>query len=58
MQSKMSSRKFMVYLIGVAFSVTAIVITKTVPAEVVNFMSVLSAVYIGGNAASKFIKKE
>ena len=54
---KLKSRKFWVWVSMLVVLITGIVITKTLTAEMLNMFTVVSAIYIGGNTAQKFIKR-
>lgn len=55
---KIKSRKFLVWITSVFLLTVSMYITKTITPEMINMFTVISAIYIGGNTASKFIKNE
>jgi len=58
METKIKSRKFVVWLTCVALFIGTVFITKAVTAELINMFTVVSALYIGGNTATKYLNKE
>ncbi len=52
---KLTSRKFAVWVIGCVFSVVAIVMTKTVTPELINFVMVNNLIYTGANSITRWI---
>ena len=52
----LKSRKFLVWFTWVCLVAASIVITKTIEPSMVEWFGIVSAMYIGGNTATKFIQ--
>ena len=58
--SKIKSRKFIVWISTIVIFIVAVIVTKTVTDAMINMVTVIGIVYIGGNTAQKYLplKKE
>ena len=54
---KITSRKFIVWLIWAIFAIGSVIVTKTINPEMISWFGAISMIYIGGNVAQKFLFK-
>jgi len=57
-ENKLTSRKFWVWVSSFAIVIASIWITKSIIPEVINMYGLISAIYIGGNTASAWVKSK
>ena len=58
MVSKIRSRKLWVWIVYTGLLISSFVLTHTISPELVNGYSIVTALYIGGNVAQKFLYKK
>ncbi len=52
---KIRSRKLWVWIVWAVLSILVVVVTKSIPADLISWFGVISLAYIGGNVLTKFI---
>ena len=55
--NKIKSRKFIVWITTTILCILSVIYTKTITPELINCYTVISALYIGGNIAKKYIDR-